>query len=135
MKLAYLDSAVWISRFEGLPAYKKIINAHLNELSKKGWSFCASEAVLLEVMAKPYRDNNTEATKAYNDVFEQTFLLKALPNVFEIALMIAQGENMKAMDAIHVAIAVQHGCKRFVSTDPHFKKLKIMPSTWIDLSI
>ena len=134
MKLAYLDSAVWISRFEGLPAYKKIINAHLNELSKNGWTFCASEAVILEVMVKPYRDNNTEVTKAYNEVFEQTLLLKELPNVFEIALMIAQGENMKAMDAIHVAIAVQHGCKRFVSTDPHFKNLKIMPSTWIDLT-
>jgi hypothetical protein len=48
--------------------------------------------------------------------------------------MIAQDENLKTMDAIHVAIAVQHGCKRFVSTDTHFKNLKIMPVTWIDLS-
>lgn len=49
--------------------------------------------------------------------------------------MIAQGENLKAMDAIHVAIAIQHGCKRFVSTDPHFKNLKIIPSIWIPLGV
>jgi predicted nucleic acid-binding protein len=125
MKLAYVDS---------LPTYQKIINDCLNQLIKEGWLLCASEAVLLEVLPKPYRDKNDRVFNIYDKLFKQTKMLKSLPNVFEIALMIAQGENLKAMDAIHVAIALQHGCKRFVSTDPHFKKLKIMPSTWIDLS-
>lgn len=133
MRLAYLDSSVWIAHFEGLPTYKQIINTHLNHLSQEGWSFCASEAVLLEVMTKPYRDKNVAAIKAYNEVFDKTIVLKGFAQVFENALIIAQSENLKAMDAIHLSLAVHHGCKRFVSTDSHFKNLTIVIPVWIDL--
>ena len=75
MKLAYIDSPVWITRFEGFQVYKEAINAQLNQLAEEGWSFCVSEVVLLEVMAKPYQQNNTMIIDAYNDVFAQTILL------------------------------------------------------------
>ena len=54
--------------------------------------------------------------------------------MFEQAIMIAQTENLKAMDAIHIAIAIHHGCQCFVSSDSHFKNLTIIPPVWIDLS-
>ncbi len=37
------------------------------------------------------------------------------------------------MDAVHVAIAVNHKCKYFISTDPHLKNLGIIQSFLIDL--
>lgn len=134
MNLAYVDSSVWIVRFEGLPLYKKIVNDWLTRLGKEGWSLCISEAVLLEVMPKPYRNNNISVIDAYNEVFEQTKILKSFPNVFKDALKIAQTENLKAMDSVHLAIAKHHDCERFVSTDPHFKNLKSIHPIWIDLN-
>ncbi len=133
MKLAYIDSSVWIARVEGLPVHKRTIDVCLNDLSKEGWSFCASEAVLLEVMAKPYRDRNTSVIQAYHEVFEPATILKGFANLFENALIITHNENLKAMDAIHVSIAFHCGCKRFVSTDSHFKNLSLIVPVWIDL--
>ena len=34
MKLAYIDSCVWIARVEGLPEYRKIIDASLQALAE-----------------------------------------------------------------------------------------------------
>ena len=133
MKLAYVDSSAWIARFEGLPSYKMIVNDRLTKLGKEGWNLCISQAVLLEVMPKPYRNNDISVIDAYNEVFEQTKILKSFANIFKESLEIARTENLKAMDAIHVAIAKHHNCKHFVSTDPHFKTLKAISPIWIDL--
>jgi predicted nucleic acid-binding protein len=134
MNLAYVDSSVWIVRFEGLPLYKKIVNDWLTRLGKDGWMLCISEAVILEIMPKPYRNNDISVIDAYNEVFEQTKILKSFPNVFKDALKISQTENLKAMDSVHLAIAKHHACERFVSTDPHFKNLKAISPMWIDLN-
>ncbi|MCP4701344.1 MAG: hypothetical protein GY862_31490 [Gammaproteobacteria bacterium] len=57
MKLAYVDSSVWITRFEGLPDYQQKIGKHMMELAAKGWNFAASEAVsLLHVKRRRWYD-------------------------------------------------------------------------------
>ncbi|RJP20736.1 MAG: hypothetical protein C4527_24585 [Candidatus Omnitrophota bacterium] len=58
----YIDSAVWIARFEGQPSYKQIINRLLQTYDTKQWTVCISDAVLLEVLYKPYRENHTVKT-------------------------------------------------------------------------
>lgn len=60
MKLAYIDSSVWITRIEGFAQYKETLNTKLIEMSQDGWQFCASDAVFLEVLAKPYKQNQSE---------------------------------------------------------------------------
>ena len=60
MKLAYLDSSVWIARVEGLPEYRTILDNVLSELLQDGWQFCVSDIVLLEVLAKPYKQSHAE---------------------------------------------------------------------------
>lgn len=42
-------------------------------------------------------------------------------------------ERLEAVDAVPVAIATHHRCKRFVTTDPHFKGLRLVTPLWIDL--
>jgi hypothetical protein len=37
MKLAYIDSCIWITRFEGLSTYKNIIMHELQHLAQTGW--------------------------------------------------------------------------------------------------
>jgi predicted nucleic acid-binding protein len=132
MKLAYVDSSAWITRLEGLPVYRHTINACLNQLLDEEWVLCSSSIVMLEVFPKLYRNKNNTLIEIYHKLFERTHQLKSFPDIFEQAMMIAQTENLKAMDAIHVAIANHRQC--FVSTDLHFKNLTIIPPVWIDLS-
>lgn len=38
MKLAYVDSCIWIARIEGLTDYKTIIDDKLQNLAQEGWT-------------------------------------------------------------------------------------------------
>lgn len=65
MKLAYIDSCIWIARVEGLPRYKQIIDKELNNLAEEGWVFCGSELIILEILAKPLKENNDNLAQIY----------------------------------------------------------------------
>lgn len=95
MKFAYIDSCVWITRIEGLPIYRKTINKVMKKLRIDGWSFCVSEAVLLEALQKPYRENNEIIINIYDRLFKQTKILKGFRDVFKNALMITKTEGRR----------------------------------------
>jgi predicted nucleic acid-binding protein len=133
MKLAYIDSCVWISWVEGLTDYQGKIGDAMRQLSQDGWTFCISDAVVLEVMVNPLKRQQNHLVEAYRKIFERTRNIKTHMGLFKEALSVAYTENLRAMDAIHVAIASHHGCERFVTTDPHFRYLKLIQSHWINL--
>jgi hypothetical protein len=60
--------------------------------------------------------------------------LKSYPNIFTEALQVAHIENLKGLDAVHLALASHHRCTLFVSSDPHFRDLTTITPYWIDLS-
>ena len=134
MKLAYIDSCIWITQIEGLSVHQTIIDRKLSDLAQEGWTSCISEMVLLEALLKPLKNSQAELVQKYRDLFKTTRMLKNYSNVFKDALQIAQTENLNVVDSIHVAIAKHYGCQFFVSSDPHFRDLKIIPPFWVDLS-
>jgi len=72
MKLAYVDSSAWITRIEGLPAYRDTINDCLNQLTNEKWVLCSSSVVMLEVFPKLYKHKNNLLIEIYNKLFERT---------------------------------------------------------------
>ncbi len=132
MKRAYIDSCIWIARVEGLTTYRKVIDEKLSKLANEEWTFCVSEAVQLEVLLEPLKKSHDELVQIYRKIFDETRMLKIYTSVFKNALLIAQAENLKGLDAVHVAIADHYNCKLFVSSDPHFRNLNIQPY-WINL--
>ncbi len=134
MKVAYVDSSVWIALFEGLHSYSWAVDKELIFLEDNEWNLAISESVLLEVLLKPKRQQNHILVEAYNEAFSGTLILTTFIEIFSRALTIAQTENLKAMDAIHVAFAVHYECELFVTTDPHYRNLKCLPLHMIDLS-
>jgi hypothetical protein len=44
MRLAYVDSCVWITLIEGLAPYRPVIRGALGALARDGWEFCTSDA-------------------------------------------------------------------------------------------
>ena len=133
MKLAYIDSCIWITRFEGLSAYKNRIMQELKYLTHSGWTFCTSEVVWLEVLAKPMQQEQDEIVWKYRNFLAALNMLQHPPDVFKHALTIAHTEQLKALDAVHVAIAAHHNCALFVSSDPHFQSLTTLTPHWVQL--
>ena len=133
MKLAYTDTSIWITRIEGLVKYQNIIGDSLLEIVREGWRFCISDAVILETIQKPYRLKCLNLQEDYDAVFAEITKNPGYSEVFQDAIAIVQQENLKAMDAIHVAFALKYGCELFVTTDTHFKNVKYIPVRWIDL--
>ena len=134
MKRAYLDTSVWITRTEGLPAYRDFVRKGLLVLMEDEWQFCFSDLVTLEVLIKPHRQNQQELVTIYNEAFLEAVHLSTFETVFHNALSYAQRDGLKALDAIHVAFAVEYECEIFVTTDPDFCTLQSLPLHWIDLS-
>lgn len=133
MKLAYVDSCVWITRIEGLESYRHPIENALQRLSVEGYTLCISDAERLEVLSRPGARGQDDLLAIYRKAFQKVRDLKSHTGVLQDALPIAHAEGLKPMDAVHVAIAQHHGCLRFVSTDPHFRRLKLLEPCWIDL--
>lgn len=134
MQIAYLDSSVWIVRLEGSPIYRQRVKRELLALEQNGWKFGLSDAVVLETLLKPHHQQQNVLIDYYNQVFQESMFFPIFDDVFKNALEIAQRDNLKAMDAIHVAFAVAYDCQLFITTDPDFRNLTSMPLHLIDLS-
>ena len=133
MKLAYVDACVWITLVEGLDRYRPPIRAALASLAEDGWELCASDAVRLEVLIRPQRLRQDRLIELYRGLLDTSRTLSIPSTVFADALNVAHVEALKAMDAVHVAIAKHHRCERFVTTDPHFNALQTLEPAWIAL--
>jgi len=133
MKQAYIDSCVWITAIEGFPEYQSKIDQTLRHLTEDGWKFCTSDVVLFELLLKPMKDSQPDVIERYRALCAKMKRLKSFPNVFTEALNIAHLENLKGMDAVHLAIAVHHCCTLFVSTDSHLRSLTTITPCWINL--
>ncbi len=69
MKIAYVDSSVWIAQCEGTEAYQNIIDEKLTSLENEDWIFAFSDLVSLEVLLKPRRQKQTDLIEAYDEAF------------------------------------------------------------------
>lgn len=134
MKRAYVDSCVWITRFEGKTGYKEFLQSQLDDLALAEWEFCTSAVVYLETLVKPLQQGQLEEAQKFRNFLNTLVMLKNYTTVFEDALRIAQTECLKALDAVHVALASHYHCDLFVSSDPHFRHLTTVTPYWIDLS-
>lgn len=134
MKRAYVDSCIWITLVEGLASYRPPIRRAMEELAADGWRLCTSDAVRLEVLVQPQRTGRAEIVQAYAGLLAACDALPITGTVFSDARAVAVDEGLKAMDAVHASIARAHGCERFLTTDPHFRRLRCIEPRWIDLA-
>ena len=106
---------------------------HLALWLKMAGALCTSDAVWLEVLVRPLRLKQEIIAGCYRALLDTNRILSIPETVFADALSITTHEGLKAMDAVHVAIAAHHRCGRFVTTDPHFKSLETVTPEWIQL--
>ncbi|MCR4318038.1 MAG: PIN domain-containing protein [Planctomycetes bacterium] len=133
MKLAYVDSSIWIICLEGISSYKSKVNAFIEAEIEPEYEICISDAVLLEVLVKPYRTNDRGLINAYRAVLGLAKHLSIHSGIFEDALKILQTEHLHAMDAIHLSIAKHHRCDCIVTADSNFKSVSAVAPKFFDL--
>ncbi|MBK1724524.1 type II toxin-antitoxin system VapC family toxin [Thiocystis violacea] len=133
MKLAYVDSCIWIISLEGMQDHRASVRAELSTLARDGWEFCTSDAVRLEVLVRPTRLGDAALCNLYNALLDKNRQLPVPSTIFRDALAVAGKDGLKAMDALHCVIAAHSGCELFVTTDSRFSGLKTVPSMVIRL--
>ena len=87
------------------------------------------DAVIAELLVKPYRDNDTVAIAGIKQLFARKHFIECLPHdftTFDHAAEIRGKQGGKLIDALHYATALKGGCRFFLSSDHGFKSTEHM---------
>jgi len=125
-KRTYLDSGVLLAAFA---AQGKVGAEALEVLDDPDRQLVVSDAVKLELLPKPIHERRKEEVEFYHTVFEQAECLPWRLDTLQNAQGVAELHGIAAMDAIHVATALDAGVDEFVtaekSTKPMFRVTKL----------
>lgn len=121
-KRTYLDSGVLIAAFKG---NEDICKRAIEVLDDPERELLVSDAVWLEVMPKPIYEEQQIEVQFYKAIFENAELLSWDLSSLARAAQVAEQHGIAAMDAIHIAAALDAGANEFVtvekSTKPMFR--------------
>jgi predicted nucleic acid-binding protein len=119
-KRTYLDSGVLLAAF----AAKDTIGLRALEiLDDADRTFISSDAVRLEVMPKAIYEKRQDEIDFYEAIFSQTEELKWRIDTLCHAYDLAQKHGIAAMDAIHVAIALDADVDEFITAEKPTKPM------------
>jgi predicted nucleic acid-binding protein len=92
------------------------------------------DAVIAELLVKPYRDNDTVAITGIKQLFARQHFIECLHHdfaSFDHAAEIRGKQGGKLIDALHYATALKSGCRFFLSNDHRFKSTEHMEAVAI----
>jgi uncharacterized protein len=115
MGLIYLDSCLLIYSIEEHPQWAAKVLAAMEQEAPA--TLAISSLVKMECLIKPLRDGDRALQKRYEAAMEQLVLLPITDAVFLEAAALRAHFNVKAPDALHLACAQHHGCKRLWTND------------------
>jgi predicted nucleic acid-binding protein len=120
MRRVYIDACIVIYLIENsIPFSEKTrqflarnLDAHL----------CVSPLVRMEVILKPLRESATTLVADYEDFLAAQHWLNIDDGTFNRALNLRAHHGLKTPDSIHLATALNHGCKEFWTNDDRLNK-------------
>lgn len=121
---AYIDSNFFIYFLTRHPAGFAASAAVLQACDAGGIIGTTGDAVVAELLVKPYRDDDTAAIHGIRQLFSREHFIQRLPHdaeCFELAAELRGKQGGKLMDALHFATALRGGCRFFLSNDHAFK--------------
>ncbi len=108
MSLIYLDSSIVIYLVERHPVYSSLIEGALRNVHDS--VPVVSPLVELEVLVRPLQSGNADVVALYRRFLDTTRSLSINDATFRLALDVRVRHRLKTPDALHLAIAGQHGC-------------------------
>jgi predicted nucleic acid-binding protein len=119
--LTFVDSGVLIAAARGTHEVSEQAFAILEDPDR---TFASSEFVRLEVLPKAIYNQQADEAAFYETFFESVTSWASADNgIVEQALIEARSFGLAAMDALHVAAAVQLGADELVTTEKPTKPI------------
>jgi predicted nucleic acid-binding protein len=114
-----LDSNVVIYLVERDPVWTPKAVARVTAIRATGDTIAVCEAAILECLLKPLMTGDTGAEAAFRAFFADP-LVRVLPvrsATWEHAVRLGAAFNLKPLDSLHLATAVEEGCGLFLTAD------------------
>jgi uncharacterized protein len=122
--IVYLDANIISYLVEKHPLWCPKALTRIAQLQAAGDQIAVGDASRLECLVGPYMSGDQAMLADYNCFFQDpavvVFPLSAA--VCERADRIRASHNIKALDALHLATAIEHGCGRVLSNDVPLQK-------------
>lgn len=120
MRRVYLDACVVIYLMENAVPFSQKTRQFLANNSNA--HLCVSSLVRMEVILKPLRESATELVADYKDFLTAQHWLAIDDSIFNRATHLRTHHGLKTPDALHLAIALHHGCNKFWTNDGRLNK-------------
>jgi len=119
----YLDTNIAIYIVEGTHTLCESALSRVDALKAQGGEMVASHLVRMEAKVKPLAQGNTPVLERYAAFFGASDLTIAdiAAEAFDRAAQIRADWRFDAIDALHLAVAVEAGCDVFLTNDGHLK--------------
>jgi predicted nucleic acid-binding protein len=111
----YLDSCIVIYLIEDHPVYKPPIEQALIQYIDS--EFCVSPLVKMECLVAPLRRNDQALLHKFEQFFLRPTMLSIPEPLFYQAARLRADYGLKTPDALHLAIALYHGCDQLWTND------------------
>jgi uncharacterized protein len=124
-----LDSNIVIYHVERDQQWVHKVASRLNSFVSNGHNIAISDACRLECMVGPIKNGDTQLINSYTNYFADP-AVQVLPTpsaVWEKAAELRAKYKFQAMDSVHLASAIEHGCGLFFTQDAALAKCKEIP--------
>jgi len=115
-----LDSVIFIYALEGNPEFGELARKVLEMIEQGQCQGVASDLVLAELMVKPLRDGYPDIAEEYAQDLPHFPNLRFCPITQAVVIAAARlrgNSNLGLIDALHLATAVEAGCRVFLTND------------------
>lgn len=122
-----VDTMVFIYLFERHPKYLPVVRQLFDELETKHITPVCSSIILTEILQLPLRQHDHLLVKQYQEILiaQSTIMfVSATVSIATQAAVLAAQYNLKTIDAIHLASALDAGATAFITVDKAFAKIK-----------
>lgn len=119
-KRTYIDSNLLIAAFQGR---EDLSERALNIIDDPERKLVVSDAVRIEVMPKPHYEKREEELSFYNEIFNVSDCIQWSIATLIHAYNLAVQYGIAAMDAVHIATALEAGVDEFVTTEKTTKPM------------
>ena len=116
----YLDANLYIYLFEGVSAHRETMRELVAEIDRRDIAVIASELMFAELLPRPLREGRRDVVERYFDLMQRTpriTLASVDRRVILRAVRLRADFGLRSMDALHLATALGHDCRTFLTND------------------
>jgi uncharacterized protein len=119
-----LDANIVIYLVEQNPFWEPKVSARIAAFRAAGDEIAVCDAARLECLVGPFQTGNTADLASYAAFFAgpNPRMLPVTVAIWERAARIRADYQFSALDALHLAATVEHGCTRFLTNDAQLKR-------------